>query len=64
VFELAKIYHPQGEKTQRPKEVMKLGMSLRTGYRTARGIVEALLDHLFVYQFGDNHLCHTYIIDQ
>jgi phenylalanyl-tRNA synthetase beta chain len=51
VFELAKVYHPQGKKTQRPKEVMKLGMSLRIGYRTARGIVEALLDHLFVYQY-------------
>jgi len=51
VFELAKVYHPQGQDTQRPKEVMKLGMSLRAGYRTARGIVEALLDHLFVYQY-------------
>ena len=51
VFELAKVYHPKGNKTERPEEVMKLALSFRTSYRKARGIIEALFDRLFIYEY-------------
>ncbi len=51
VFEIAKVYHPQGEKTERPKEVIKLGFAFRQNWRQARGVLEALFDKLFIYNY-------------
>ncbi len=56
LFEVAKIYRPTGQETQLPQEQMKLAFSFRSNYRRARGIIEGLLDYLFVedYQFITN----------
>ncbi|MBP9819738.1 phenylalanine--tRNA ligase subunit beta [Candidatus Woesebacteria bacterium] len=46
IFEFANVYHPRTEDL--PEETTQIGMLSTRGYRAMRGIVESLLDQLFL----------------